>query len=62
MHTAKLKKFLRNIKDEDASVRRAAAEGLADGDERAVYSLIKALGDVNFGVQDAAMRSLMEVK
>ncbi len=62
MHTAKLNKFLRNIKDEDASVRRAAAEGLAEGDERAVYPLIKALRDDNYGVQDAAMRSLMEIK
>jgi HEAT repeat protein len=62
MHTAKLKKFLRNINDEDASVRREAVEGLAEGDERAVYPLIKALRDDNFGVQDAAMRSLMSIK
>ncbi len=62
MHGAKLNKFLRNINDKDASVRRAAAEGLAEGDERAVYPLIKALRDENYGVQDAAMRSLMEIK
>jgi HEAT repeat protein len=62
MHTAKLKKYLRNISDEDASVRRAAAEGLAEGDERAIYPLIEALRDDNFGVQDAAMHSLMKIK
>ncbi len=62
MHTAKLKKFLKYINDEDAAARRAAAEGLAEGDERAIYPLIKALRDDNYGVQDAAMRSLMEIK
>ena len=62
MHTAKLKKLLRNINDEDASKRRSAAEALAEGDERAIYPLIKALRDDNLGVQDAAMHSLMEIK
>ncbi len=62
MHTGKLKKYLRNINDEDATLRRAAAEGLAEGDERAIYPLIKALRDDNFGVQDAAMRSLIDIK
>lgn len=62
MHTARLKKFFKNIKDEDASVRRAAAEGLSEGDDRAIYPLIKALRDDNLGVQDAAMRSLMAIK
>jgi HEAT repeat protein len=62
MHTAKLKKLLRNINDSDPSVRRSAAEELSGGDERAIYPLIKALRDDNFGVQDAAMRSLMEIK
>ncbi len=62
MHTGKLNKHLRNINDEDASVRRSAAEGLSEGDERAIYPLIKALRDDNYGVQDAAMRSLIEIK
>lgn len=62
MHTARLNKLLRDITDEDASKRRSAAEALSDGDERAIYPLIKALRDDNFGVQDAAMRSLMEIK
>ncbi|MBI4681976.1 MAG: HEAT repeat domain-containing protein [Nitrospirae bacterium] len=62
MHTARLNKLLRDITDEDASKRRSAAEALSDGDERAVYPLIKALRDDNFGVQDAAMRSLMNIK
>lgn len=62
MHTARLNKFLKNINNEDASVRRAAAEGLAEGDERAIYPLLKSLRDDNFGVQDAAMRSLMAIK
>jgi len=62
MHTARLKKLLRDINDDDASKRRSAAEALSNGDERAIYPLIKALKDDNFGVQDAAMRSLMEIK
>ncbi|MEW6602241.1 MAG: HEAT repeat domain-containing protein [Nitrospirota bacterium] len=62
MHTARLRKLLRDINDENASKRRAAAEGLSQGDERAIYPLIRALKDNNFGVQDAAMRSLMEIK
>jgi HEAT repeat protein len=62
MHTARLKKLLRDINDEDASKRRSAAEALSDGDEKCLYPLIKALKDENFGVQDAAMRSLMEIK
>lgn len=62
MHKARLKKLLREINDDDASKRRSAAEALSCGDERAIYPLIKALKDDNFGVQDAAMRSLMEIK
>jgi len=62
MHAARLNKFLKNINNEDASLRRAAAEGLSDGDDRAIYPLIKALRDDNLGVQDAAMRSLMAIK
>ncbi len=62
MHTAKFTKLIRNLDHEDASKRRSAAEALSEGDERAIYPLIKALRDDNFGVQDAAMRSLMEIK
>ena len=62
MHTTKLKRLLRNINDENASKRRSAAEALSEGDERAIYPLIKALRDDNLGVQDAAMHSLMEIK
>ena len=62
MHTAKLTKLIEDIDHTDASKRRAAAENLVEGDERAVYPLIKALRDENFGVQDAAMHSLMEIK
>ena len=62
MHTNRLKKLLRDLKREEPSIRRAAAESLSEGDERTIYPLIKALKDDNFGVQDAAMRSLMELK
>ncbi len=62
MHTAKLKKLITDLAHHDASKRRTAAEVLSEGDERAVYPLIKALRDENLGVQDAAMHSLMEIK
>lgn len=62
MHTGRLKKLLKDINNADASKRRLAAEALSEGDERAIYPLIKALRDDNLGVQDAAMRSLMEIK
>lgn len=62
MHTSRLKKLLNNLNHHDAHKRRFAAEALADGDERAIYPLIKALRDDNLGVQDAAMHSLMEIK
>ena len=62
MHAARLKKLLRDINDDDASIRRSAAEALAEGDDRALYPLIKALRDNNLGVQDAAMRSLMSIR
>jgi HEAT repeat protein len=57
-----MKKLLRNITHEDPSIRRSAAESLSEGDERAIYPLIKALRDDNFGVQDAAMHSLMAMR
>lgn len=62
MHTARLRKLLKDINDVDASKRRTAAEALSAGDVRAVYPLIRALRDDNLGVQDAAMRSLMAIK
>jgi HEAT repeat protein len=62
MHTATFNKLLKDINNEDASIRRLAVEALSEGDERAIYPLIKALRDNNFGVQDAAMRALMEIK
>lgn len=62
MHKTRLSKLLSNLSHSDASKRRAAAEALSEGDERAIYPLIKALRDENFGVQDAAMRSLTAIK
>lgn len=58
------KKLLGLIKDlthSDATQRRRAAEALSNGDERAIYPLIKTLRDNNPGVQDAAIRSLISI-
>jgi len=47
------------MKDEDADVRIAAADGLGQYTDRLVYdSLVAALSDGNFGVATAARRSL----
>jgi len=54
-----IKKVIEKLSAADPSVRRKAAEDLAEGDERGIYPLIKALSDENTGVQDAAMRSLI---
>ncbi len=62
MHTSRLNRLTKNLVHDDPSKRRSAAEDLSEGDERAVYPLIKALRDDNFGVQDAAMQSLMQLK
>ena len=62
MHTNRVNKLLKDLDSNDASKRRLAAEAMTGGDERVIYPLIKALRDKNFGVQDAAMRSLMEIK
>jgi len=62
MHKAKISSLIKNLGHPDAARRRAAAEALAEGDERAVYPLIKALRDDNYGVQDAAINSLMQIK
>lgn len=59
--TIRLPKLLKDITAEDISKKRNAAELLADGDERAVYPLLKALRDENPGVQDVAMRSLIAI-
>ncbi len=56
-----IKKLIQKLGDKDPSVRRGAAEDLSEGDERAVYPLIKALSDENAGVQDASMRSLIAI-
>jgi len=61
LQTRRLSKLIRDLEAPDPSKRRAAAESLANGDERAIYPLIKALGDENPGVQDAAMRSLITI-
>ena len=54
-------RILKNLSSPDVSKRRAAAEALADGDERAIYPLIQALRDTHPGVQDAATRSLISI-
>lgn len=59
--TKNIKKLVQKLGDKDPSVRRRAAEELSEGDERAIYPLIKALSDENAGVQDAAMRSLIAI-
>jgi len=56
-----IKMLVRKLSDKDPSVRKRAAEHLAEGDERAIYLLIKALSDENAGVQDAAMRSIIAI-
>jgi HEAT repeat protein len=54
-------KLLKDLSHSDDTKRRAAAELLSGGDERAIYPLIRALQDNNPGVQDAAMRSLVSI-
>jgi len=55
-----IKKIIDKLHAKDPSVRRKAAEDLADEIERGIYPLIKALSDENTGVQDAACgRSLL---
>ena len=54
-----IKKIIEKLRTGEPSIRRKAAEELANGDERGIYPLIKALSDQNTGVQDAAMRSLI---
>ena len=62
MNRAKISsRVLKNLSCADVSKRRAAAEALADADERAIYPLIQALRDTHPGVQDAATRSLISI-
>lgn len=62
MNTKRLNKLLNDLTHKDSSRRRSAAEALSEGDERALYPLIKSLKDENLGVQDAAIQSLMEIR
>lgn len=59
--TKNIKKLIQKLNDNDPTIRRRAAEELSEGDERAMYPLIKALSDENAGVQDAAMRSIISI-
>ncbi|HTZ18873.1 MAG TPA: HEAT repeat domain-containing protein [Dissulfurispiraceae bacterium] len=56
-----IKKVIAKLGNGKPADRRKAAEELAEGDERGIYPLIKALSDENTGVQDAAMRSLISM-
>jgi HEAT repeat protein len=62
MHNARLSKLIKNLSHQDPAKRRSAAEALSEGDERAVYPLIRALRDDNLGVQDAATHSLVAIR
>lgn len=53
--------LIKKLSDKDPSVRKRTIEDLAEGDERALFPLIKALSDESAGVQDAAMRSLIAI-
>ncbi len=61
LETEQLTRLKSDLAGADPGQRRAAAEALAGADERAIYPLIKALHDENPGVQDAAMRSLINI-
>lgn len=61
LNAKKLARLLRELSSPEPSDRRSAAEALSEGDERALYSLVKTLHDNNIGVQDAAMRSLIAI-
>jgi HEAT repeat protein len=56
-----LNKYVKDLSNSDDSIRRHAAQELAEADERAIFPLIKALRDDNYGVQDAAMHSLISI-
>jgi len=61
MRTTALNRLIGTLTHPDVSKRRTAAQALGEADERAIYPLIKALGDDNPGVQEAAMRSLVRI-
>jgi HEAT repeat protein len=61
MNSGRLNKLINKLGSNDPSARRSAAEALSAGDERAIYPLLQALRDENPGVQDAAMRSLINI-
>lgn len=61
LNTRKLTGLIKALASPDPGTRRSAAEALSEGDERALYPLIKTLRDNNPGVQDAAMRSLISI-
>lgn len=61
MSADQLSIWLQQLTHPDSSERRSAAEALAAADERAVYPLIRSLGDDNPGVQDAAMNSITAI-
>ncbi|MBF0343023.1 MAG: HEAT repeat domain-containing protein [Nitrospirae bacterium] len=61
LQTKKLYSLIKKLSGADVSDRRAAATMLSEGDERAIYPLIKALFDSNAAVQDAAMQSLIAI-
>lgn len=56
-----IKNLIKKLSDKDPSVRKRNIEELSQGDERALFPLIKALSDESAGVQDAAMRSLIAI-
>ncbi|MCX8028104.1 MAG: HEAT repeat domain-containing protein [Thermodesulfovibrionales bacterium] len=56
-----IRRLIQKLSSPDPTVRKMAAESLSEGDERAIYPLIKALNDENPGVQDAAMRALINI-
>jgi HEAT repeat protein len=57
----KLQKYAKDLAGGDVSQKYAAAAALAEGDERAIYPLIKALSDESPAVQEAAMQALIKI-
>lgn len=57
--TAVVRALMARLKDEDAEVRRAAAEALGQiGEPMAIAALVQALDDQDGGVQEAALEAL----
>ncbi|MBF0537979.1 MAG: HEAT repeat domain-containing protein [Nitrospirae bacterium] len=61
LQAKKLYSLIRKLGGPNPSERRTAATILSEGDERAIYPLIKALSDANAAVQEAAMQSLIQI-